>query len=105
MKDWYAEVFDAVPRARGTLPHTADVPGMNLSFNAPRDERAPTQGRAIDHVGFEVDGLEGFCEYLAARGVEFQVPYRYIDSIELAIAFFVDASGVRVELTEGLDEY
>jgi hypothetical protein len=28
-----------------------------------------------------------------------------IDSIELAIAFFTDPAGVRIELTEGFDEY
>ncbi len=27
------------------------------------------------------------------------------ESIELAIAFFTDPAGVRIELTEGLDEY
>ena len=103
--DWYIDMFSAVRRARGTHPNTADVPGINLSFNGSRRERAPSQGRAIDHIGFEVDDLEAFCEILEARGVELQVAYRYIESIELAIAFFIDPSGVRVELTEGFDEF
>lgn len=42
---------------------------------------------------------------LEARGITFQVPYREIASIELAIAFFTDPSGVRIELTEGFDKY
>lgn len=105
LMDWYIDTFSAVRRARGTHPNTADVPGINLSFNGSRRERAPSQGRAIDHIGFEVDNLQAFCEMLEARGVEFQVTYRYIESIELAIAFFIDPSGVRVELTEGFDEY
>ena len=103
--DWYVEMFSAVPRARGSIETTADVPGMNMSFANCRTECAPTQGRAIDHIGFEVDNLEAFCEMLEQRGVEFQVSYRYIESIELAIAFFIDPSGVRIELTEGFDEY
>jgi catechol 2,3-dioxygenase-like lactoylglutathione lyase family enzyme len=81
------------------------VPGINLSFNGSRAERVPTQGRAIDHIGFEVDNLEAFCEMLEARGITFQVPYTEIASIELAIAFFTDPSGVRIELTEGFDKY
>ncbi len=105
LMDWYVELFGLTPRTRGSIETTADAPGMNLSFNGSRGERAATRGRAIDHVGFEIDGLEAFCEQLEARGIAFDVPYRYIDSIELAIAFFTDPSGVRIELTEGFDEY
>ena len=102
---WYVDMFSAVQRARGSHPTTADVPGINLSFSNSRTERAPTEGRAIDHIGFEVDNLEAFCETLEARGITFDVSDRYIESIELAIAFFTDPSGVRIELTEGFDEY
>ena len=102
---WYTEMFSAVVRTRGTIETTADVPGMNMSFATCRTECEPTQGRAIDHIGFEVDDLDAFAEMLQERGVEFQLLPRYIESIELKIAFFVDPSGVRVELTEGLDEY
>lgn len=105
LRAWYADLFSATPRARGTLPVTADVPGSNLSFSGTRTERAPTRGTAIDHVGFEIDGLKEFCAMLEARGVVFDLPYREIPSIELAIAFFTDPSGVRVELTEGFDRY
>jgi catechol 2,3-dioxygenase-like lactoylglutathione lyase family enzyme len=102
---WYAEVFGADIRQRGTIRTTADVPGMNMSFATCQGTCAPTQGRAIDHVGFEIDDLAAFAERLKARGVEFQVEPRHIASIELTIAFFVDPSGVRIELTEGFDEY
>jgi catechol 2,3-dioxygenase-like lactoylglutathione lyase family enzyme len=102
---WYAEMFGAEPHARGTLATTADVPGQNLSFNGTRTERTATRGAAIDHIGFEVDDLKAFCEMLEAKGVTFDVPYREVPSIELAIAFFTDPSGVRVELTEGFDRW
>jgi len=105
LMDWYIDMFSAVKRARGTHPNTADVPGMNLSFNGSRRERAPSQGRAIDHIGFEVDDLDAFAAMLQERGVEFQLMPRYIESIELKIAFFVDPSGVRIELTEGFAKY
>ena len=102
--DWYIDKFSAVKRARGIHQNTADVPGMNLSFEN-RRERAPTQGRAIDHIGFEVENLEAFCKALEEQGVELQMGYRNIPVIEAAIAFFIDPSGVRIELTEGLDKY
>ena len=39
------------------------------------------------------------------RRVGFQPTYRHIESIEIAIAFFIDLSGVRIELTEGLESH
>ncbi len=83
----------------------ANVPGQNLSFANSRNEREPTRGRAIDHIGFEVDNLEAFTQMLEARGITLDVPYQVLPSIELAIAFLTDPSGVRIELTEGFDEY
>jgi len=103
--DWYVDVVGAVRQARGRLETAADVPGMNLSFQTCRAECVPTRGRAIDHIGFEVDDLDAFAEVLAAKGVELEFPPRYIESIGLKITFFTDPSGVRVELTEGLDLY
>ncbi len=103
--EWYVEVFSAVQRQRGSIATTADVPGMNLSFGDCPTECGPTRGRAIDHIGFEVDDLDAFAQALQERGIELEFSPRTIDSIELKIAFFTDPAGVRVELTEGLDRY
>ncbi len=105
LRDWYVDMFSAVPANRGSLRTTANLPGINLTFANSRADRPPTQGRAIDHIGFEVDNLEAFCEMLKAKGIEFDIEYRQIASIELAIAFFTDPSGVYIELTEGFDNY
>jgi catechol 2,3-dioxygenase-like lactoylglutathione lyase family enzyme len=66
------------------------------------ERQAPTKGRAIDHIGFEVRGLEAFCKKLAADGVAFEVPYREVPQLGLKLAFIVDPEGTRIELTEGL---
>ena len=106
LMNWYADHFGAEIHPRGRIQTSANVPGMNLSFgNCSGGGCTPTQGTAIDHVGFEVDNLEEFVAQLQARGVEFTTPYRYIESLKLGIAYFVDPAGVRVELTEGYDEY
>jgi len=102
---WYTDVFDLEVRPRGRIATTTNVPGMNLSFGGADGERAATQGTAIDHIGFEIDGLEEFCRRLEAMGIEFQVPYREIPAIELNIAYIIDPSGVRIEFTEGYDDY
>ena len=102
---WYTEVFNLEVRPRGAIATTTNVPGMNLSFGGGSSDRAATQGTAIDHIGFEIDGLEEFCRRLEAAGIEFQVPYREIPAIDLNIAYIIDPRGVRIEFTEGYDEY
>lgn len=105
LMQWYADTFGAVIRPRGSIKTTADVPGMNLSFQDCRAECVPTQGRAIDHIGFEIDDLQAFADKLKARGIEFQLEPRHIDSIELTISYLVDPDGTRIELTQGFDEW
>ncbi len=102
---WYTELLGLEVRPRGRIATTTNVPGMNLSFGASNTDRGATQGTAIDHIGFEIDGLEAFCRRLEAMGIEFQVPYREIPAIDLNIAYIIDPRGVRIEFTEGYDEY
>ena len=99
---WYVKTFAAVAGKRDQF-EAADVPGVNLSFSAARGG-APkaTKGYAVDHIGFEVKGLEEFCKKLEAAGIKFDVPYRNVPSIGLAIAFITDPWGAYIELTEGL---
>ena len=102
--DWYVETFAAFKRKRGHHD-AADVPGMNLTFNTPKQPRPGTKGRSLDHIGFEVKNLEAFCQKLEAKGIKFDIPYRKVPRLGLGLAFLTDPSGVYVELTEGLDQY
>ncbi len=103
--DWYVDIFGGVQASRGNIETTVNIPGQNLSFATSQTVREPTQGRAIDHIGFEVDDLRAFIARLEARGITMGLGYTEIAPIELAIAFFTDPSGVYIELTEGFDEY
>jgi catechol 2,3-dioxygenase-like lactoylglutathione lyase family enzyme len=103
MKAWYVKMFGARPGRRGKF-EAADLPGVNLTFAEPETPATvPTRGRSLDHIGFEVKNLEAYCKKLEAQGVTFDVPYRRLPSLNLAIAFFTDPWGVYIELTEGLD--
>lgn len=102
-QEWYAQNFGAEAMVRGPF-QAADLPGVNLTFS-PQDDPAPTKGRVLDHVGFEIENLEAFCKKLEAAGVKFDIPYRRVDRLGLDIAFFTDPWGVYVELTEGLDKF
>ena len=92
----------ATPGMRGSF-QDAGLPGVSLTFSPSDEPLAGTQGRSLDHIGFEVDNLEAFCEKLEAAGITFDRPYTVIDSIGLAIAFFTDPFGTYIELTEGRD--
>jgi catechol 2,3-dioxygenase-like lactoylglutathione lyase family enzyme len=105
MRAWYIEHFGAVERpgsVNGII--SADLPGLGLSFSPAEPAPAPTAGRVLDHIGFEIEGLEAFTAGLAAKGIEFSVPFRHIDTIGLSIAFVIDPWGTTIELTEGLRE-
>lgn len=98
---WYAKMFDAKPGKRAAFD-AADLPGVNLTFSQADSPTVPSKGRALDHIGFEVRNLEAFCRKLEQQGVKFDVPYRKVPQLGLAIAFFTDPWGTYVELTEGL---
>ncbi|MDQ2899708.1 MAG: VOC family protein [Acidobacteriota bacterium] len=100
---WYVKTFGAKPGRRAIFD-AADLPGVNLTFSKSESKLAPTKGRVLDHIGFEVKNLEAFCKELEARGVKFDVPYRKVPSLGIAIAFFTDPWGTYIELTEGLDK-
>ena len=71
MQVWYAKVFGGVPAApRVSTPGWVDcdfMPGeITLSF-APRDMKlAPTKGRSLDHIGFDVKDLDAFAKKLGS---------------------------------------
>ncbi len=67
--------------------------------------RAPTKGRTLDHIGFEVTNLEAFCKKLEANGVKFEEPYSKSRHRDFASAKFTDPRGVSIELTEGLRRF
>ncbi len=110
MQAWYAAMFDWVPGTResvgrpGNFMPTNDIPGkINLSYATAPQRLAPTQGRLIDHIGFEVTNLDAFCKKLRAEGVRFDGPVGPSPgSQHLKVAFLTDPWGVRIELTEGL---
>ncbi len=102
MRNWYSDFFGATPGMRGPFT-AADLPGVNLTFSQADTALAGTQGRALDHIGFEVHDLEAFSRKLEESGMKFVVPYRQVPSLGIAIAFVRDPWGTYIELTEGLD--
>ena len=103
MQAWYVKTFGARARNGGAFP-AADLPGVALNFSPSAEPVVGTEGRALDHIGFEVKGLEAFCKKLEADGITLAVPYRKVPALGIAIAFFTDPWGTYIEMTEGLDK-
>ena len=104
MQAWYAKTFGAA--AQPANPNqafvTAQLPGVTLSFSRSPTPTVATQGRALDHIGFEVENLEAFTKKLEADGIPLTVSYRTVPALNIAIAFIKDPWGTNIELTEGL---
>lgn len=103
MQAWYAKTFGAAAQAvPGQAFVTAQLPGVTLSFSPSQTPTVATQGRALDHIGFEVKNLEAFTKKLEADGIPLTVTYRTVPALGIAIAFIKDPWGTNIELTEGL---
>jgi catechol 2,3-dioxygenase-like lactoylglutathione lyase family enzyme len=101
VRSWYVKTFGAKAGKRGDYP-AAMVPGGEVDFRKGDAAAAPTKGRSLDHIGFEVKNLEAFCKKLQADGVTFDTPYRVVPQLDgLKIAYILDPIGTRIELTEG----
>jgi ankyrin repeat protein len=100
VKEWYVRMFGGTPGKRSNYD-AVDLPGVNLNISEAPSPAVPLRGRMLDHMGFEVTGLEKFARELAAKGVTFEVPYsKSADGV--ARALVRDPWGVAIELTEGL---
>jgi catechol 2,3-dioxygenase-like lactoylglutathione lyase family enzyme len=114
LQQWYANEFGVkIERAQLTPPapgNLASAPmaqsnlsGVNFRFSEQDSKAAPTKGRALDHIGFEIKNLAAFCKKLEAEGIKFDTPYSVREG-GLGLAFITDPMGTRIELNEGLDK-
>ncbi len=100
VKEWYASHFGGV-RGKRWRYDAVDLPGININVSSVETAQAPTRGRMLDHIGFEVENLEAFCRRLEAEGIKFDRPYAKTPT-GVGVAFLTDPWGTYIELTEGL---
>jgi len=102
LQAWYVKTFAAEATTRRNLP-AAKLPGGEVDFLKAKEAPAPTKGRTLDHIGFEIKDLDSFAKKLDADGIKFDMPVRDVPAIGLKIAFIIDPVGTRIELTQGLE--
>ena len=105
MQAWYAKTFGAklLTPNPGAAFVQDQLPGVFLNFTPSPTPTVGTTGRAIDHIGFEIKGLEAFVKKLEADGIKIDRPYTKVPALGIAIAFIKDPWGTNIEMTEGLD--
>ena len=99
-KEWYATHFGGV-RGKRWRYEAVYLPGININISGVDTAQAPTRGRMLDHIGFEVTNLEAFCRELETQGIKLDRPYGKLPS-GFGLAFLTDPWGTYIELTEGL---
>jgi catechol 2,3-dioxygenase-like lactoylglutathione lyase family enzyme len=112
VRAWYVKALGLTAGMRAGKTFTAGsttgnflavaTSGGEVDFAKIDMPQAPTKGRAIDHIGFEVRGLEALATELARQGITVDVPLQTDPDTNVKTVFVVDPMGMRIALTEGL---
>ena len=103
IEDFYVKRFGATPVKGET--DTLSLPGGKLIFSKSDKPTAPTMGRSLDHIGFNManaEALAAFSKGLEAKGVKFYRPYT---NKAFGAAMVFDGFGTLIELTKGQRGY
>jgi len=99
---WYMDNFGATAGKRAQY-QTANVPGAEITFTKSDAALAPTKGRSVDHIGFEVQNIDAFVGKLQAAGIKTDAAIRNsANASGLRIVYIADPWGTQIEITEGL---
>ena len=95
---WYAKTFGGKPGTRANAP-VVDAPGVQLRFAKADTKQAPTRGRVLDHIGFDVKDHPAFIRKIEAEGIKLDEPVRKAASGS-TITYITDPWGTRIEIIE-----
>jgi catechol 2,3-dioxygenase-like lactoylglutathione lyase family enzyme len=99
---WYVQHFGATAGQRAQYA-TANVPGAEITLAKADAAQAPTKGRSVDHMGFEVNNIDAFVAKLQAAGIKTDGAVRNsANASGLRIVYITDPWGTEIEITEGL---
>ena len=89
----------APKRASATRRRSPTSPACNFGSTRPTAPQAPTKGRVLDHIGFDVKDLKAFVKKLEANNIKLDRPYSVNDQ-GIGIAFITDPWGTNIEINE-----
>jgi len=101
-QQWYVQNFGGVAGKRGQWD-VANVPGTEITIGKVDMAQVPTDGRSVDHIGFEVTNIDAFAAKLQAAGIKTDAAIRNsANAANLRIVYVTDPWGTKIEITEGL---
>ncbi|MEO8096274.1 MAG: hypothetical protein ABI811_01125 [Acidobacteriota bacterium] len=89
--DWYVKYFGG-----------PNIPGARLTFTESAAAMAPTKGRALDRLGFEVTDLPAFVERMKDSGVMVS-NIATAKAMPLSVVTLTDPWGTFIEVSQGLE--
>ncbi len=95
---WYAKTFGGKAGTRNNAP-IVDLPGVQLRFATADAKQAPTRGRVLDHIGFDVRDHKAFVAKILAEGVKLDDEPRTNPNGN-TIVYLTDPWGTRVEIVQ-----
>ena len=96
---WYAKTFGGTLGTRNNAP-VVDIPGVQMRFRAADDKQAPTRGRILDHIGFDVRDHAAFMQKIQAEGITLDEPVRTGSLSGNILTYITDPWGTRIEIIE-----
>jgi catechol 2,3-dioxygenase-like lactoylglutathione lyase family enzyme len=95
---WYAKTFGGKAGTRNNAA-VVDLPGVQLRFAKADTAQAPTRGRVLDHIGFDVKDHAAFVQKIQAEGIKLDEPPRQVPNGS-KITYITDPWGTRIEIIE-----
>src|SRR5579864_2775738 len=96
---WYAKTFGGKAGTRQNAP-IVDLPGVQLRFAKADTPQAPTRGRVLDHIGFDVKDHPAFVKKIQAEGIKLDEPPRTNPPGGNTITYITDPWGTRIEIIQ-----
>ena len=96
---WYAKTFGGKAGTRNNAPVVDGVPGVQLRFAKADTAQAPTRGRVLDHIGFDVKDHAAFVTKIQAEGIKLDDMPRKVGTGS-TIVYITDPWGTRIEIIE-----
>jgi len=95
---WYAKTFGGKAGTRNNAP-VVDIPGVQLRFAKADTKQAPTRGRVLDHIGFDVKDHAAFVKKIEMEGIKLDEPVRKAPNGS-TLTYITDLWGTRIEIIE-----
>src|SRR5258708_14623889 len=96
---WYAKPFGGKAGTRNNAAVVGGLSGVQLRFAKADAAQAPTRGRVLDHIGFDVKDHAAFVKKIEAEGIKLDEPVRKTPT-GTTLTYITDPWGTRIEIIE-----